>query len=154
MIPFCEQHHNSYHGKCTVYNLCHVNAKVIISLQIKFCHRKKCSVCVLMAVWLSHGMNITSTHPRSVSAIHSCWSNTAAAQGICTNSKVRCHWQKVSCSKLRASLHGTLTAMIMCTSFMQLFQMLLLSVMVNFISGEKKSPFRKRRGLMSSSTFM
>lgn len=41
LIPFCEQHHNSYHGKCTVYTLCHVNAKVIISLQIKVLPQKK-----------------------------------------------------------------------------------------------------------------
>lgn len=48
LIPFCEQHHNSYHGKCTVYNLCHVNAKVIISLQIKVLPQKKNSMCFLM----------------------------------------------------------------------------------------------------------
>jgi len=41
LIPFCEQHRNSYHGKCTVYTLCHVNAKVIISLQIKVLPQKK-----------------------------------------------------------------------------------------------------------------
>lgn len=72
LIPFCEQHHNSYHGKCTVHNLCHVNAKVIISLQIKILTQKKIVCCFLMAMQLLGGMNTAVALLRNVSATYSC----------------------------------------------------------------------------------
>lgn len=72
LIPFCEQHHNSYHGKCTVYNLRHVNAKVIISLQIKVLPQKKMLCGFLMVMQLLHRMNITVALLRDVPAVYSC----------------------------------------------------------------------------------
>lgn len=82
------KHHNSYHGKCTVYNLCHVNAKVIISLQIKTLpQKKKSSMCFFHShpavQWNEHFL----TQVRNVPATYICLSRTAVQPIYVNNSR-------------------------------------------------------------------
>lgn len=67
LIPFCEQHHNSYHGKCTVYNWCHVNAKSYNFPLNKSSATLRTRMCFFMVMQLGHGMNIETALLRNIS---------------------------------------------------------------------------------------
>lgn len=91
LIPFCEQHHNSYHGKCTVYNWCHVNAKSYNFPLNKSSATLRTRMCFFMVMQLGHGMNIETALLRNISYRFFkifFWSKTYSFSPNCyTNSK-------------------------------------------------------------------